>query len=119
MQLDKVKTPEVQSFSSAGDDVKVRDFGNTPDISRCTTPSPTVVLQRREALISRDTEVQDRLIKGLVVTTRRPSTKGRAHTIDDRSPGLEAWLRQDAAKAHSADAALASRGPIKHRENTL
>ena len=117
LQLDKVETPEEQTIKEGN--VKVRDFGASPQISPC--PTPGIPLQRREALVSRDTEVQDRVFRGEVVTTRRPSTKARAQTIDG---GLEAWLKQDSpnsrrSKTEAMSASAVQRGNARHRENTL
>lgn len=85
LQLDKVDTPVTENIDRA-DPVKVRDFGATPAatpaISPCTTPSlPS--LQRREALVSRDVEFEDRVINGEIVNSRRPSTKTWAQNIDN------------------------------------
>lgn len=121
LQLDKVKTPEDQSSLNGEDYVKVRDFGATPQISPCPTPT----LQRREAMVSRETEIQDRVINGEVIATRRPSTKGRAQTIDETSSGgLDAWLQQDSpkcgrSKVPGTPAGAVQRGSARHRENTL
>ena len=120
LQLGEVRTPEGQDMSRE-DPVKVRDFGATPDISRCTTPSPAALLQRREALLSKDSEFTDRVIKGEVISSRRPSTKGRALTIDDRTGGLEAWLKEEssATKVPNTPGSGGGRGYVRHRENTL
>jgi len=117
MKLHKVKTPEL---ADGDGDVKIRDFGATPALSPCDIPSPTASLQRREAKLSRDTELQDRVIKGELVTTRRPSTKERAQTIDT-SFDLEAWLKQDSCKMQSPESKRlgARRGDLRHREKTL
>ena len=125
LQLDKVETPEEQTTlvqdESQEDHVKVRDFGASPCISPCPTPSPGIgmPLQRREALMSKETEIQDRIIRGEVVATRRPSTKGRAQTIDD-STGLEAWLKQESKPKGSKRPATGTQlRNARHRENTL
>ena len=122
LQIDKVKTPEGATFtSSISDRVQVRDFGATPCVSPCPTPSPQTPLQRREAFVSRETECQDRLIRGEVVTTRRPSTKGRAQTMDETTGGLDAWLGETSPSPHSTNApgSAAQRSNARHQENTL
>ncbi|KAK3713703.1 hypothetical protein LTR37_008397 [Vermiconidia calcicola] len=121
LQLEKVNTQNVPLTSDAVDKVKIRDFGATPAISPCSTPSPTPLLQRREAFVSKETEVQDRLINGEVIATRRPSTKGRAQTIDDRTGGLEAWLKEESAGSPTTPGSGATpfRGNLRHREHTL
>lgn len=121
LKLDKVKNPEGRVAPGAGDRIEVRDFGATPRDSPCTTPSPRTPLQRREALLSKETEIQDRLIKGEVVTTRRPSTKGRAQTIDDRTGGLNAWLKQDSPGSLSSNTpgSVGQHCNLRHREKSL
>ena len=121
LDLDKIQTPEAGIGVGAVEDVKVRDFGVTPLISPCSTPSPATPLQRREALMSRDIEFQDRVINGEVITSRRPSTKVRAQTVDDTNNGLESWLKQASSEPHSpmAPDSAVRRGNLRHRENTL
>ena len=97
MQLHKVKTPEDQPDLTHAEDLIVRDFAVTPS----PTPSPATLLFRREALLSKDTELQHRIINGEVVRTRRPSTKTRAQTVDETTGGLEAWLAKDEGRADS------------------
>lgn len=119
LQFDKIKTPDDQDID---DPVKVRDFGATPGISPCTTPcSPTPPLQRREAMLTKEIEFQDRVINGEVISSRRPSTKGRALTIDDNTGGLQAWLKEEPSGAKAPDAPdfTVRRGNARHREHTL
>jgi hypothetical protein len=82
-----------QDIDKAANNVEVRDFVTSPREPGCTSPSPRSPLQRCDAFISRETEVQDRVIKGEVFTTRRPSTSARrrARTINEPKVGLEAW----------------------------
>lgn len=117
LHIDKVETP-VSSNIDRDEPVKVRDFGATPAISPCTSPSP-MSLQRREALVSRDAEFQDRVVNGEVIKHRRPSN--RALTIDDATGGLEAWLKQEPREKGAAnlDSAGVRRGCHRHRENTI
>jgi hypothetical protein len=120
LQLHKIKTPDGLDGQTSIGHVKIRDFGATPAISPCGTPNTTTSLQRREAVVSRETEIQDRVIKGEVVSTRRPSTKERARTVNDAT-GLEAWLNEDSSASRSPDGSQAEvrRGSVRHREKTL
>lgn len=120
LQLHKVRTPEEQTIAGS-DPIKIRDFGATPAISPCTSPALCVSLQRREALLSKDSEFQNRVINGTVVKSRRPSAKMRAQTIDDKHGGLEAWLKEDPPTTHIQDTpgSAVRRGNLRHRENTL
>ncbi|KAI6811059.1 hypothetical protein KC364_g1199 [Hortaea werneckii] len=101
-----------------------RDFADlVPMSSNC--PSPGSQLQRREALVSRDAQWEDRIINGEVVLSRRPDRLQRAQTIDDRSSGiegLEKWLRQQ-SEAHSelseSQDATGRHARGRQRENTL
>jgi hypothetical protein len=69
--------------------VKVKDFAMpTP----CLLPSPATLLERREAIIAREAEWDQRILAGRSVRSRRPSDKHRALTVNDRSGSLEAWL---------------------------
>ena len=71
------------------DDVKIKDFAlPTPSL----LPSPATLLERREAILDREAEWDKRILAGEVVTSRRPSDRHRAQTIDDRTGGLQAWL---------------------------
>lgn len=119
IQLHKIKTPELPDGSSGHVDVKIRDFGATPLISPSGSFTTMASLQRREAIVSRDTELQDRIIKGEVVTSRRPS-KSRAQTIDN-SFDLEAWLKQDSCKVQSPEKKRlgVSDGGLLHRQKSL
>ena len=122
LQLDKIRTHEGQINPKGLNSVKFRDFGAaTPHISPCTTPSSATLLQRRDALVSRDSEFQNRVINGDVVKSRRPSTKPRAQTIDDRTGGLEAWQKEESSEPRLPDMpnSAVRRGYLRHRENTL
>lgn len=116
LHIDKVKTPVTLDIDR-NDPVKVRDFGATPATSPGRTPSPPP-LQRREALASRDIEIQHRVINGELVRSRRPSTKTRAQTVDEH---LEAWLKEERPRNGSRNgrAAEVRRGSLRQRENTL
>ncbi|KAI7536563.1 hypothetical protein KC317_g18352, partial [Hortaea werneckii] len=116
-QLHKIKTPEYTQLSSPSEadiasvitsgtlspeaEPVARDFADlAPVSSNCTSPGSQ--LQRREALVSRDAQWEDRIINGEIVLSRRPDRLQRAQTIDDRSSGidgLEKWLRQQ-SEAH-------------------
>ena len=139
-QLHKIKTPEYTQPSSPSEaDIAsvatsgtlspeagpvARDFADrapTPS----NLPSPGSQLQRREALVSRDAQWEDRIINGEVVLSRRPDRLQRARTIDDKSSGiegLEEWLRQQ-SEAHSKlseiQDATGRHAPGRQRENTL
>ncbi len=120
LRLDKVDTPIAPSAKPDQGHVKIRDFGATPAISPSGTPSCEAFLQRREAVVSRDTELQERIIRGEIISSRRPSTKEKAHTIDN-SADLEAWLSEtrSGAGAPRASQRTVRRGDLRHRENTL
>ncbi|KAI7529813.1 hypothetical protein KC331_g15007 [Hortaea werneckii] len=139
-QLHKIKTPEYTQPSSPSEaDIAsvttsgtlspeagpvARDFADlapTPS----NLPSPGSQLQRREAVVSRDAQWEDRIINGEVVLSRRPDRLQRAQTIDDRSSGiegLEKWLRQQ-SEAHSklpgTQNATGRHASGRQRENTL
>ncbi|KAI6889688.1 hypothetical protein KC359_g266 [Hortaea werneckii] len=139
-QLHKIKTPEYTQPSSPSEadiasvitsgtlspeaEPVARDFADlAPMPSNC--PSPGTQLQRREALVSRDAQWEDRIINGEVVLSRRPDRLQRAQTIDDKSSGiegLEQWLRQQ-SQAHSklseTQDATGRHAPGRQRENTL
>lgn len=66
-----------------------------PKIPRKPLPTASrTPLKRRPTFVSRDTEVQDRVIKGQIISSRRPSTKGKASIFDESTDGMEAWWRQ-------------------------
>ncbi|KAI7164195.1 hypothetical protein KC349_g946 [Hortaea werneckii] len=139
-QLHKIRTPEYTQPSSPSEaDVAslttsgtlspeagpvARDFAD-PAPTPSNLPSPGSQLQRREALVSRDAQWEDRIINGEVVLSRRPDRLQRAQTIDDRSSGiegLEKWLRQQ-SEAHSklpgTHNATGRHASGRQRENTL
>ncbi|KAK4548055.1 hypothetical protein LTR36_010775 [Oleoguttula mirabilis] len=127
LKLHKVKTPEDQPGSplvpsSPGDGPVVRDFADaTRTPSMC--PSPVTLLQRREALVSRDVQWESREVNGEMVRSRRPSEKiQRSLTIDDPSGGLQAWLSQHSPVEQSLPETPGSairRGSMRQRDNTL
>ncbi|RMY08992.1 hypothetical protein D0868_04486 [Hortaea werneckii] len=139
-QPHKIKTPEFTQPSSPSEaDIAsvttsatlspeagpvVRDFADLAPIPS-NFPSPGNQLQRREALVSRDAQWEDRIINGEVVLSRRPDRLQRAQTIDDRSSGiegLEKWLRQQ-SEAHwklpGTHNATGRHASGRQRENTL
>lgn len=84
LELDRVDLSDQQE-----DTVKIKDFAlRTPSL----LPSPATLLERREAVLDREAKWDERMLAGEVVTSRRPSDRHRAQTIDDRTGGLEAWL---------------------------
>jgi hypothetical protein len=118
LQLDKVSPTEPESLTDGN--IKIRDFGATPAISPCSTPRSETSLQRREALLSRETEMQHRVIRGEIYSSRRPSTKERARTLDG-DLALDAWLKEDSPAKGSRDGGAngVRRGHLRHREHTL
>ncbi|RMZ17588.1 hypothetical protein D0862_00753 [Hortaea werneckii] len=139
-QLHKIKTPEYTQPSSPSEadiasvitsgtlspeaEPVARDFADlAPVSSNCTGPGNQ--LQRREALVSRDAQWEDRIINGEIVLSRRPDRLQRAQTIDDRSSGiegLERWLRQQSEallKLSETKDATGRHAPGRQRENTL
>lgn len=120
MHLDKIQQPGLTVETDNNEQVKIRDFGATSRISPCESPITAAPLQRREAMVSRETELQDRVIRGERITSRRPSTKQRAQTIDN-SCDLEAWLRQDSGRVQSPEKQRLGlrRGALADRKNTL
>jgi len=128
-KLHQIKTPEAQPTPpemsgnvSPEEGTVVRDFADPAQTPRMC-PSPVTLLQRREALFSRDVQWESRVVNGEVVRSRRPGDKlQRAQTIDDSTGGLEAWLSQQVAvEQPSPDTAKSAvtRRMIRHRENTL
>ena len=129
-RLHKIKTPEHPPTAGVGgvgaarfpdellpdDCPRVRDFAApVADHSKC--PSPRA-LQRREALVSRDAQFEDRVVKGEVVRSRRPEAVQRAVTITGGAEGLsEAWMKQQLAATESSPNRPGSAG--RRRENTL
>lgn len=84
LELDRVDLSDAQE-----DAVKIKDFAlRTPSL----LPSPATLLERREAILDRQTQCDGRILAGEIVTSIRPSERHRAQTIDDRTGGLEAWL---------------------------
>lgn len=116
LELHKVETPE--TVEAARKDIKVRDFGATPIDSPCLSPSPPTLLQRREAIVSKETELHDRVLNGEVVTSRRPSTKERSRTIDD-GIWLEEWLKQASHNHERPQCLRVNARRERHRENTI
>jgi hypothetical protein len=118
LQLDKVSPTEPEPLTDGN--IKIRDFGATPAISPCSTPRSETSLQRREALLSRETEMQHRVIRGEIYTSRRPSTKERARTLDG-DLALDAWLKEDSPAKGPRDGGSngVRRGHLPHREHTL
>ena len=81
-----------------------------------TSPIPQTPL-RRCAFISRETEVQDRMIRGQVVTTRRPSVvRERGATFSEQRVEMEAWWRQP--QTPSPDTGSREPGAGPNRKNT-
>lgn len=116
LELHKVKTPGKVGEESS--DVMIRDFGASAVDSPCLSPIPPTLLQRREAIVSKDTELYQRIVNGEVVTSRRPSTKGRTPTVDPDA-SLEECLKEASRKPEMplAPSLDAQRG--KHRENSI
>ena len=81
LRLHKVETPETTA----------------PKDSPHNSPNSPPLLQRREALVNKETELQDRLIKGEVVSSRRPSTKERSE-VTSNTTDLDAWTKHEASK---------------------
>lgn len=95
--------------------VKTKDFAvHTP----CLLPSPATLLERREALCTRDLQWEHRLIGGQVVKSRRPHDRNRAQTVDERSGGLEAWLAESPSDK-VAERLGGARVRAAHRQNTM
>jgi len=104
-RLSMVGLDENQDTEKAANNVEVRDFASAPVKPECTSPGPQSPLQRSDAFISHDTEVQDRVIKGDVFTTRRPSisTRSRAKTVNEPGIGLEAWWKSSPPQQKAPD----------------
>lgn len=113
MQLHKVQTPVDQPALEEKGHI-ARDFAVTPS----PTPSPATLLFRRDALLSKETEIEDRVINGEVVRSRRPSTKARAQTVDATNGGVEAWLGGGRSGADLPTLA-SSPLPRPERQNTI
>lgn len=118
LKLDKVKTPEDQPDLPRKEHLKVRDFAVTPQRSPYPSPSPATLLFRHEACLSKETELQSRIINGEVIRTRRPSTKVRAQTADETTGGIDAWPIGGSDRGGSPTAA-ASQLPRPQRKHTI
>lgn len=127
LQLHAVKTPEDQPSSpvlldSPTEGTIIRDFADSSKASSMC-PSPVTLLQRREALVSHDVQWGSSVVNGEVVRSRRPSDRTqRAHTIDDRTGGLEAWLSQQSPgmpPSPETPGSAVKRGVLRQRENTV
>lgn len=90
LQLHKVRTPESNEDKSRVSLTSKSGSGLTPVDCRGSSPPPS--LQRREAFVSKETEVHNRVIKGEIVSSRRPSTKDKAQ------PDLDALAKRDSPK---------------------
>ncbi|KAM0720018.1 hypothetical protein Q7P37_004153 [Cladosporium fusiforme] len=79
--------------SEAEGSVKIKDFALcAPSTLPSPLPSPATLLERREALSTREPTWEKRIIGGQMVRSRRPHDRTRAQTVDERGGGLEAWL---------------------------
>lgn len=93
------------------------DSTTSPSEPACTSSIPKSPLRRRPTFITRDTEIQDRMIRGQVVTTRRPSVvRGRGATFSERRVEMEAWWRQPHAPRLNPQSGEPGNGP--NRKNT-
>lgn len=109
LRIHQVKTPEGQPADTAVTRVDVRDFASA-SAPHSELASPAAVLQRREAMVSRDVQWETRYVNGELVRSRRPS---RAQTVE-ASGGLQDWLEQPRPSGASPN-----QRRIPHRENTL
>ena len=95
------------------------DSNTSPGSAASTSPIPQTPLRRVETFISRDTEVQDRMIRGEVVSTRRPSVvrgRGRGATFSGQRAEMEAWWRQPQPSTPNVPLGESGGGP--NRKNT-
>jgi hypothetical protein len=120
LNLHKYKTPEATEPASPTDSasptnadsegpVKIHDFADESQApSIC--PSPSTLLQRREALVSKDVQWEDRVVNGELIRSRRPSEKGlqRAQTVSDRAEDFDTWLSQASPTLSSSSQAPAA-----------
>ncbi|GAB7360511.1 hypothetical protein MBLNU230_g8461t1 [Neophaeotheca triangularis] len=126
--LDGFQTPHARSDPSSTTAIRVRDFAPSSATTSALL-SPATLLQRREAMMSRDAEFETRVIHGESVASRRPSgstTRARAATVEERSGGLDAWLASPSRNDASGDQAgtptsrtAVRRGQGRAREQTL
>ena len=114
LRLSMIGLDQDQEPDKTASNVEVRDFATSPREPGCTSPGPRSPLQRSDAFISHETEVQDRVIKGEVFTTRRPSmsTRSRAKTVNESSIGLEAWWKSSPPSQKTPDSG-------SNRKNTM
>lgn len=112
LRLHHINLSTSDAGHEAGGDVKVKDFAlRTP----CLLPSPATLLERREALCTREPTWEHRLIGGQVVHSRRPHDRNRAQTVDERGGGLDAWLAESPSPGRTSS--VHSR--VLHRQHTL
>lgn len=93
--------------------IKIKDFAIP---SPRMLPSPATLLERREATKTQEVEWEDRLINGKVFRSRRPSTRGRSQTVDDRN-ALHIWLDQE--RAPQSPQTSGTRVSMLQRKNTM
>ena len=113
--LHRVITPD-QPQQPPLSDLKIRDFAVSPQHSQPPTPNSTSMLFRREAILSKETELQERVINGQTFRSRRPPI--RAQTVDETSSGLERWLAESKHTARGIVPALQSLSRPE-RKNTI
>lgn len=106
----------IDGASDANGAIKVKDFAlHTP----CLLPSPATLLERREALCTRQPTWEHRLIGGQLVQSRRPHDRYRAQTIDERGDSLDAWLAKSLSPDRSLDRTGSIRSRVLHRQHSL
>lgn len=105
--------------SEADESVKIKDFALTPSTLPSPLPSPATLLERREALSTREPTWEKRIIGGQMVRSRRPHDRTRAQTVDERGGGLEAWLAESPAPDRALERGASGRSRVVHRQYTL
>lgn len=106
--------------SEADGSVKTKDFALcTPSALGSPLPSPATLLERREALSTREPAWEQRIIGGQMVRSRRPHDRNRTQTVDERGGGLEAWLAEPPTQDKALGRGVGARSRMAHRQYTL
>lgn len=106
--------------SEADGSVKIKDFALcSPSTFPSPLPSPATLLERREALSTREPTWEKRIIGGQMVRSRRPHDRTRAQTVDERGGGLEAWLAESPSPDRALERGVDARSRVAHRQYTL
>ena len=93
-EASKLVLEEMRTAQEQWEQAMVSPEQSPPDLNKQLPPLPDTPLKRWRTLRIRDTEVQDRMIRGQEIQSRRPLKRERAATVE--AEGMEAWWRQGA-----------------------